>query len=221
MTKLIIEKNLEVSNASTRLLQRVAYGKINYWSTFIIDFSTVCIFVLYDFIYKEKSLEWGLGALLFGYCIWGLTEYVFHRWIYHEETWVFGMGHQRHHENAQTLLAMPWFMTTSGMALLWIVFVLVLPIPYFSSTLAGWLGGFVFYSLVHHSHHHWTARTPWMRKRKAYHRIHHHFPETNYGVTVLFWDKVFGTRYEKTKPPITNQIDRKLIHQAEESLQLQ
>ena len=75
-----------------------------------------------------------------------------------------------------------------------------LGIPYFSSILAGWLVGFVWYSLVHHSHHHWIVKNGWLRRLKAYHRVHHHFPDYNFGVTMRFWDGIFRTTYRKPVP---------------------
>jgi sterol desaturase/sphingolipid hydroxylase (fatty acid hydroxylase superfamily) len=30
--------------------------------------------------------------------------------------------------------------------------------------------------------------------------VHHHFPDHNYGVTMRFWDIVFGTVYRKPLP---------------------
>lgn len=155
------------------------------------------------FLYWEIMVKGGnsafaaLVAFPIGFMLWGLTEYIFHRWVYHQAEGIFGDGHRIHHTEAWVLIAMPWFMTTLTMFGLWHLSGRVLQIPYFSSILAGWLIGFVWYSVVHHSHHHWNIRSSWIRKLKAYHRIHHHFPEQNYGVTIKFWDLAFGTQYRK------------------------
>ena len=135
-----------------------------------------------------------------GYLSWTLTEYIFHRWVYHQPQGIFGAGHSIHHTEAQVLIAMPWFMTTLTMFGLWQLISRYLGVPYFSSILAGWLVGFVWYSLVHHSHHHWTLRNGWIRKLKAYHRVHHHFPDYNFGVSMRYWDSIFGTKYRKPVP---------------------
>ena len=211
---------VSVENEPSKLLEQVALGKINYWSTYVSDCSTALVFLAYQLVYRHGSLLFTFLATLIGYLAWGLTEYVFHRWVYHQKTWVFGEGHRFHHVDAQALIAMPWFMTTSVMIALWFILAYKLNIPYFSCLQAGWLMGFVFYSLVHHSHHHWHFNFAWLRKRKAYHRIHHHFPETNYGVTVLFWDKVFGTRYEKEKTPPSGYANQGASRQTENILQL-
>jgi sterol desaturase/sphingolipid hydroxylase (fatty acid hydroxylase superfamily) len=180
------------------LLDKFAKGTANYWFAFFADFATAMFF-----LYWEVKVNGGnpaiaaLVAFPVGFMLWGLTEYVFHRWVYHQNEGIFGDGHRIHHTEAQVLIAMPWFMTTLTMFGLWHLLGRVLSVPYFSSVLAGWLVGFVWYSLVHHSHHHWNVRSSWIRKLKAYHRVHHHFPEHNYGVTMKFWDSAFGTQYRK------------------------
>ncbi|HKP95425.1 MAG TPA: sterol desaturase family protein [Fibrobacteria bacterium] len=176
-------------------------GTANYWFAFIADFATALFFLAWDVTVKGYHPFWAATAFAAGFVIWGLTEYVFHRWVYHQAEGIFGAGHNIHHAEAQVLIAMPWFMTTLTMFGLWHFCSRVLGIPCFSSVLAGWLVGFVWYSLVHHSHHHWNLKVLWLRKLKAYHRVHHQFPGYNYGVTMRFWDVVFGTLYRKPGAP--------------------
>lgn len=179
------------------LLDRFAKGTTNYWFAFVADFASAMFFVAWEFVWNAGRFPMVATAFLAGLLLWGLTEYVFHRWVYHQSDGIFGEGHRIHHTEAQTLIAMPWFMTTITVFGLWHICARALGIPCFSSVLAGWLVGFVGYSLVHHSHHHWNLRNGWVRRLKAYHRIHHHFPEFNYGVTMRIWDVVFGTQYRK------------------------
>jgi sterol desaturase/sphingolipid hydroxylase (fatty acid hydroxylase superfamily) len=187
------------------LINKFALGNLNYWMAFIADSLSALFFSLWLIQRKPQYLGWVFLSLVGGYFLWTLTEYVFHRWVYHQNTGVFGEGHRIHHIEDKTLIAMPWAITTLTVFSLWYYFATVLQWPYFSGALAGWLAGFVFYSLVHHSHHHWVIKLPWFRKLKAYHRIHHHFPEYNYGVTLRFWDIVFGTRYKKLEVPRTKE----------------
>ncbi|MDB5102858.1 MAG: fatty acid hydroxylase [Fibrobacteres bacterium] len=191
------------------LLEKFAKGTANYWFAFIADFATAMFFISWEISHNKGTPT--LTALGFtgGFLIWGLTEYVFHRWVYHQVEGIFGDGHRIHHTEARTLIAMPWFMTTLTMFALWHIGGGVLRTPYFSSVLAGWLVGFVWYSLVHHSHHHWAIGNSWIRRLKAYHRVHHHFPDYNYGVTIRFWDIVFRTQYRKPLSGIQREKDVK------------
>ena len=186
------------------LLDTFAKGTANYWLAFVADFSTGLFFVGWQLAHGISPLAVGLG-LGAGILLWGLTEYAFHRWIYHQSQGIFGEGHRIHHTEAETLIAMPWFITTSAMFAIWYLS-LRLGAGWFPGVEAGWLEGFVWYSLVHHSHHHWDMRSGWMRRLKAYHRVHHHFPDHNYGVTMRFWDIVFRTRYHKASAARSEEV---------------
>ncbi len=179
------------------LLNNFALGTKNYWFTFVADSSTALFFMGWEMLAHPRHPGLVLLALVGGGGLWTLTEYIFHRWIYHQEDGIYGQGHRIHHTDDQAKIAMPWFMTTITVFALWYVASELLRIPYFSGVMSGWLAGFVYYSLVHHSHHHWNIPSSWFRRLKAYHRIHHQFPEYNFGVTMRFWDLVFGTRYKK------------------------
>jgi len=179
-------------------MRRFALGAKNYWFTFIADSATALFFLIWALREEHTYVPAILLASFAGYMFWGLSEYVFHRWIYHQPEGVFGDGHRIHHAQDLVLIAMPWFMTTMAMFGLWYLIAIKLHFPLFSGILSGWLAGFVWYSVVHHSHHHWNVENSWMRKLKAYHRIHHQFPEYNFGVTMRFWDLVFGTRYHRS-----------------------
>jgi len=181
------------------LLERFALGPWNYRFTFIADVASALFFLAWETQARQARPAFAALGALFGYLLWTLTEYVFHRWVYHREQSLFGKGHRIHHDEPLLPVAMPWFMTTFTVFGLWYACDSLLGIPLFSSLLAGWLIGFVWYSLVHHGHHHWDVPGAWMRKLKAYHRVHHQVPGCNYGVTMRFWDDVFGTRLRK--PP--------------------
>ncbi len=204
--------NRFVTPAATQdwLLETFAKGTTNYWLAFIADFSTGIFLVGWQFTHGVSPLMIALGFVV-GVLLWGFTEYAFHRWIYHQPQGIFGEGHRIHHTEAETLIAMPWFITTSAMFAIWYLSQR-LGATWFAGMESGWLEGFVWYSLVHHSHHHWNARTGWMRRLKAYHRVHHHFPDRNYGVTMRVWDVVFGTRFQKpTAVPADDMYARESV----------
>jgi sterol desaturase/sphingolipid hydroxylase (fatty acid hydroxylase superfamily) len=182
------------------LLNTFALGRANYWFTFVADSCTALFFLAWE-LDRGLSPTLTLAACVAGYLLWGFTEYAFHRWIYHQPEGIFGEGHRIHHSEAETLIAMPWFMTTATMFTLWYAVSVRFGVRGFASLAGGWLAGFVWYSLVHHSHHHWNIRAGWARRLKAYHRVHHQIPDRNYGVTMRFWDVVFGTRHRKPASP--------------------
>ncbi|MGH9439701.1 MAG: sterol desaturase family protein, partial [Terriglobia bacterium] len=55
--------------------------------------------------------------------------------------------------------------------------------------------GYVVYGLSHFTIHHVRFRQPVLRHWAAAHHIHHHHPDSNFGVTTPLWDFILGTRY--------------------------
>jgi sterol desaturase/sphingolipid hydroxylase (fatty acid hydroxylase superfamily) len=196
------------------LLDTFAMGTANYWIAFLADFTTGLFFIGWELAHGASPFLVGM-AFLAGFMLWGITEYAFHRWIYHQPEGIFGEGHRIHHTEAQTLIAMPWFITTATMFSIWYLVTVRMGVAGLASVVAGWLVGFVWYSLVHHSHHHWNISNGWVRRLKAYHRVHHHFPETNYGVTMRFWDVVFRTQFRKHASAARIDADGNLVERVE------
>jgi 4-hydroxysphinganine ceramide fatty acyl 2-hydroxylase len=196
------------------LMDNVAKSEANYWFTFVSDTATVLFFLFWEIQVRHASVPLVVAAFVGGYLAWTLTEYCFHRWVYHSIPSIFRDGHDIHHETPLTLIAMPWVITTLTMAAVWYLCAFAFHIPFILAVLAGWLVGFVSYSLVHHGLHHWTLNARWTRRLKAYHRIHHHFPEYNYGVTMNWWDRVFGTTYRKPQTRVNLETGEDLVEAA-------
>jgi sterol desaturase/sphingolipid hydroxylase (fatty acid hydroxylase superfamily) len=175
----------------------VSESKTNYWATYVVDLSLMTFFLAWDAV----RLGVGMAAIIVlfagGVFAWTLSEYVFHRWLYHLGFAIARSGHEKHHEDPTAYLALPWFVTP----LMFLPPQLLVAGWYgaagFSTFLAGWFGGFVAYSFMHHSLHHYKLKYAWFRHLQSEHRIHHALPETNFGVTMRFWDRVFGTEFTK------------------------
>ena len=66
-----------------------------------------------------------------------------------------------------------------------------------SGATAGLMLGYVWYVSVHHMLHHWRIRLgSYLYHLKHCHALHHYARHPcNFGVTTLFWDRVFGTAH--------------------------
>ena len=175
----------------------LASGSINYWFSFVSDPLTALFFLFWEAVVLRSSvlilsLSFGAGLLS-----WSLLEYVFHRWVYHQGRTPAHVGHQKHHETPEALIAMPWFIVTGFMASAWYVSAYRLQFHFILSFMAGLLTGFVFYGIFHHVHHHFHFKNRQYRKLRAHHFIHHQYTDVNFGVTSRLWDHVFGTTYRK------------------------
>jgi 4-hydroxysphinganine ceramide fatty acyl 2-hydroxylase len=177
---------------------RISESKVNYWATYAVDLGLMTFFLAWDVVSLHEGVASVAAFYALGLFAWSLTEYVFHRWVYHLEFgWLFSHGHDRHHEDPTSYTAMPWFVTPVLFLPLQLTVAGWLGVHGFSSFVAGWFGGFVAYSFMHHSLHHYKLPFAWYRHLQSQHRIHHALPETNFGVTMRFWDRVFGTEFIK------------------------
>jgi sterol desaturase/sphingolipid hydroxylase (fatty acid hydroxylase superfamily) len=162
-----------------------------------------------------EGLVHGAGALsilwvICGYAFWTLTEYWLHRIVFHFEPergfgqrvhWIIhGVHHD--HPNDPLRLVMPPSVSIPLAAIFVFVFYLVLGVPTFLPFGAGFLGGYLFYDMLHYHMHHHRPKTRLGRTLRELH-MRHHFQshETNYGVSAPFWDHVFGT----TRKPKTSR----------------
>lgn len=158
------------------------------------------------------TLLLALAAFALGWLLWTFGEYVLHRFAMHE---LHGKGimsreHLLHHVRADWHLAYTNVLSWIGIGLVggavWTPLVW-----YLSGSLAlglvvaaGWAFGYGFYEYCHAQAH---LRGPsgryshWLRV----HHFHHHFghPMANHGVSVPWWDRVFGTleRPERIRVP--------------------
>jgi sterol desaturase/sphingolipid hydroxylase (fatty acid hydroxylase superfamily) len=183
--------------SETSWILRVSESEANYWATYVVDLGLMLFFLSWDAFRLSSGAFYMAGMFAFGVALWTLTEYCAHRWIYHWEFALARSGHEKHHDDPLAHLALPWFITP----MLFLPPQLFIAGYYgyhgFSSTLAGFFAGFIGYSFMHHSLHHYKLKYQWFRHLQSQHRIHHALPETNYGVTMRFWDKIFGTEFVK------------------------
>lgn len=151
---------------------------------------------------------WALmvGGLIAGLLVWTLTEYVFHRFLFHfKPTSGFGkklvyLFHGVHHDFPQEAdrLVMP---PTSSLPIAAFMFLLHYATAGWAAlpVYTGFLCGYLYYEFVHYSVH-FKRRKPlgWTEKQRKNHFLHHfRDPTDRYGVTSPLWDFIFGT-YKKT-----------------------
>ncbi|MFT7647655.1 MAG: sterol desaturase/sphingolipid hydroxylase (fatty acid hydroxylase superfamily) [Candidatus Poriferisodalaceae bacterium] len=135
-----------------------------------------------------------------GVAMWTFAEYCLHRWTFHPRKmrgWKrpTASEHLAHHSTPtrtspfKRLLA--WLLTASAGV------PLVLLGPAGTAMLVGWGLGYTGYELLHWRTHHVRTGTRWEHRIRRRH-YSHHFGQVraNYGVTVTWWDRAFGTLIE-------------------------
>ncbi len=167
---------------------------------------SLSVFGLIYFAQQTRPLPlWKtLGCLGIGLILWTLVEYLLHRFLFHwtqvAEPWrsLFSGLHMAHHRDPQEkslIIAPPLVSLLSSLMLYALCFVITWNSATSALLLAGIQIAYIYYEWVHYGVHEFRPRTPWSRYQKRYHLTHHSKkPKEVFGVTVPFWDWVFGTR---------------------------
>jgi sterol desaturase/sphingolipid hydroxylase (fatty acid hydroxylase superfamily) len=179
-------------------LLRLSGSRANYWATYPVDLALMLFFLWWDSVHLRAGIGEVVGSFLVGAFLWTFSEYAFHRWMYHVPGFaVTRWGHDRHHADPTAYIAMPFLVTPILFLPLQQLVATGLGVRGFSAVLAGWFAGFIAYSYFHHVLHHYRLPYRWYRHLQSQHRIHHAIPEVNFGVTMRYWDRVFGTAFTK------------------------
>jgi sterol desaturase/sphingolipid hydroxylase (fatty acid hydroxylase superfamily) len=98
-------------------------------------------------------------------------------------------------------LVMPPSVSVPLAALFVFGFYEVLGSPAFLPFGAAFLGGYLFYDMLHYHVHHHRPKTALGKRLRELH-MRHHFQnhERGYGVSAPFWDHVFGTAPKLREP---------------------
>jgi sterol desaturase/sphingolipid hydroxylase (fatty acid hydroxylase superfamily) len=133
-------------------------------------------------------------AIIFGFAIWTLAEYLVHRFLYHQVSF-FHRLHDAHHASPNDFIGGPPLL-----AIILILLFVTVPTLAIDTTLGegatfGCLAGYLAYMLIHDRVHLGTLPKNGLFNQLRAHHLRHHFLDGcgNYGVTTIFWDYLFGT----------------------------
>lgn len=150
------------------------------------------------------SLPAWAGLALGGVFFWTFLEYLLHRFVFHfhfdkkseVQNDLSFLIHGIHHDypNDADRLVMPPVITAIVAVAVGTPLWFALGPHAFYAFFGGTVAGYIWYDLTHYALHHVKSFTPWGKKQKQYHMVHHYqTPEIRYGVTTPIWDVVFGT----------------------------
>lgn len=164
----------------------------------------VCAFGTMAAVANGSTLHLALGAAL-GAFAWTATEYASHRWVLHgpfgkvrlARVSLGGLHRTHHREPLATCLhyrIAGHVAVAVASAVVSLGLHAVMPVAVARSSAAAFSLGYSTYEVNHWNAHHRPARTQWgARLRERHHRHHFGAPGSNLGVTIGFWDQVFGT----------------------------
>lgn len=133
-----------------------------------------------------------IGAVAGGFVLWTLVEYLLHRVVFHHVPFLRD-EHDRHHEAPADFIGVSSIATVALFAGLWLAARYMLGSIGDAMTF-GFVIGYIGYIVVHDRFHHGNLRPgDWLYAAHHRHALHHRGLELNFGVTVPWWDIVFGT----------------------------
>jgi len=164
-----------------------------------------------------------LTAIAFSALAYPFVWYTLHRWVLHSR-WMFKMAplastwkriHYDHHQDPNHLEVLFGALHTT----LPTIAIVTVPIGYLLGNPYGaGLGGAAialatgllttcFYEFCHCIQHlAYKPKNKWLGEMKRKHMAHHFHDETgNFGITTFFWDKLFGTHYDKGDRPAKSE----------------
>jgi len=205
-----VNKRLFVSNRneSPKMFENpfLDFFSRTHFSTVPLLFIPITGYFLYRSIWVFNIDLLTVAGLFFGgYFVWTFMEYVIHRFLFHYEfTSAFGkrvhhIAHGIHHDypNDSLRLVMPPAINLSLATIFYWLFYFLLPSQGITAAFfSGFTFGYMIYDLVHFSTHFFNFRMPWFQRIKRSHLLHHYRePNSGFGLSTVFWDRVFGTMH--------------------------
>jgi sterol desaturase/sphingolipid hydroxylase (fatty acid hydroxylase superfamily) len=178
-------------------------------------FYTVILICLNVAAVKSEGVSFLSAAGFFsvGLLIWGLYEYVVHRWVLHREPGENGLDlpgnrtHLKHHADPDSLERLNVQLSESvPVCVVYCLIAWAATGSWQSMTYlyTGLMAGYFFYEYLDFQAHHGMSRTRFIRYFRKYHLLHHHYDaKVRYGVTSPLFDYIFGTYHvEKRRNPV-------------------
>lgn len=186
---------MSVFDAALKPILRMSTTRFNNRAGLTADAVIAVVLTYLGLRHQHVRFAPALLTIVSGLLLFSLIEYCFHRWLFHGPVRIMEQGHHKHHLDPVGEDSLPFFLPPLVMLLLAGLFAMALPASY-ALLLAGAIAcGYATYGLSHFIMHNRRFRHPLSRRWAAFHHIHHHHPDKNFGVTTPLWDIVLGTRY--------------------------
>jgi len=178
-----------------------AFSRVPWFVVPIVYVPMICGLFATGMLRFEIAALPSIGLYVAGFFVWTLTEYWLHRTLFHwtpKTSWgprFHFLLHGVHHDyvNDRMRLVMPPAASLALAAVFMPIYWLLMgaySLPFFAGKVTGYLA----YDMIHYYTHHGKPSSAWMKRLRAHHMNHHHNKEgRKYGVSFMFWDRVFQT----------------------------
>jgi 4-hydroxysphinganine ceramide fatty acyl 2-hydroxylase len=182
-----------------------ALSKVH-WTVPLIIYVPVIVWSVYKAFSLYTPFWLFLGMLAVGIAVWTFTEYIMHRFVFHQELRgkvgerIHFVFHGVHHDypSDRLRLVMPPSVSIPLAFGFFFLFDWLLPDHYVYSFFPGFLMGYLVYDITHYAIHHFNFKSGLWKKVKRHHMLHHYSdPQKGYGVSSSLWDKIFRSDFIK------------------------
>jgi sterol desaturase/sphingolipid hydroxylase (fatty acid hydroxylase superfamily) len=180
-----------------------------------IVFVPIVLYFAYSaFVIHDLTVLTCIGLFVAGIFIWTLFEYFLHRYLFHLQiNSDFGkrlhfMIHGCHHDypNDSMRLVIPTTASLALAALTYSLFYLFI-VVFFGGTVgmlhafySSFVFGYIVYDMMHYATHYAKFKNKWFRNVQKNHLDHHYVDhDKGFGLSNVFWDRVFGTEQDCIK----------------------
>lgn len=178
--------------------------------------SYIIIGIISTVVAVKLANGWQMNAIAAGIVVvaYPLIWYILHRTVLHGKLFfkskltakVWKRIHYDHHQDPHDLKILFGALYTTLPTIALIAFAVGYPLNGWSGAAAALAGGMFttcFYEFSHCIQHlSYKPKQKWLAHIKQLHMAHHfHDEDGNFGITNFFWDKLFGTFYERRDRP--------------------
>jgi sterol desaturase/sphingolipid hydroxylase (fatty acid hydroxylase superfamily) len=201
---------------STRAARNQATRRLDLYVPYLVWVPVVAAAELFVSFREPLGAARVIGMLVTGYLVWGLFEYVVHRFVLHaredgSSSLPGNRTHIQHHRqpNAEARLTVQLSESVPTAAVMFALFLLASGDLRMAVHLhAGFMAGYLFYEYLDFQAHHGLARGAAIRWFRRYHLVHHYADDqAHYGVTMPLFDLLFGSfRAHRKRSRVTQTI---------------
>ena len=163
-----------------------------YWIEFFVIPSLSLL--LAGYAIATLPLYVGVSLFLLGCVSWTLLEYWIHRVALHHWPYYSDL-HDVHHQHPKSYIGVSTIYVLAAFVVVGFCLALISSIAISAAILAGLKAAYGQYIFLHHTLHHSNKDEfgPYLKSLWDHHAAHHRGGDWNFGVSTIYWDKVFGT----------------------------
>lgn len=207
---------ISAKNESPKMFDNKYLDKLSRAPYFVVPiiFVPIILYFIYSaFVVHQVGILLFAGLFAAGILVWTLFEYFLHRYLFHLEIntdWgkrMHFMIHGCHHDypnDALRLVIPPTASLTLAVLMYGLFYIIIIPLGGTTGMLhafyASFVIGYVIYDMMHYASHYAKFKSQWFRDIQKNHMDHHFVDhDKGFGLSNVFWDRVFGTEQDSIK----------------------